>query len=315
MKNKNLPDNALEISRLSKEYKGVGGAKNLLALDSIDLKIPRGSMFGLLGPNGAGKSTFINILAGLTVKTSGKAVVWGFDLDKNPRSVRASLGVVPQEIYVDPFFSPKETLHQQAGMYGVLPKDRNVDFLLKTLDLEDKADSYTRTLSGGMKRRLLVAKSMVHRPPILILDEPTAGVDIELRQQLWTYIRKLNEYGTTIILTTHYLEEAEELCDTIAIVDNGKIVRCAPTQEILNDADSKSLIVKPIDELKDLNPALKELGAIIDKDDNIIISYNPKNETSRDILRKVEDSGLSVKDFSVSGASLETVFLSITSKK
>jgi len=315
MKNKNLPDNALEISGLSKEYKGVGGAKNLLALDSIDLKIPRGSMFGLLGPNGAGKSTFINILAGLTVKTSGKAVVWGFDLDKNPRSVRASLGVVPQEIYVDPFFSPKETLHQQAGMYGVLPKDRNVDFLLKTLDLEDKADSYTRTLSGGMKRRLLVAKSMVHRPPILILDEPTAGVDIELRQQLWTYIRKLNEYGTTIILTTHYLEEAEELCDTIAIVDNGKIVRCAPTQEILNDADSKSLIVKPIDELKDLNPALKELGAIIDKDDNIIISYNPKNETSRDILRKVEDSGLSVKDFSVSGASLETVFLSITSKK
>ena len=315
MKNKNLPDNALEISRLSKEYKGVGGAKNLLALDSIDLKIPRGSMFGLLGPNGAGKSTFINILAGLTVKTSGKAVVWGFDLDKNPRSVRASLGVVPQEIYVDPFFSPKETLHQQAGMYGVLPKDRNVDFLLKTLDLEDKADSYTRTLSGGMKRRLLVAKSMVHRPPILILDEPTAGVDIELRQQLWTYIRKLNEYGTTIILTTHYLEEAEELCDTIAIVDNGKIVRCAPTQEILNDADSKSLIVKSIDELKDLNPALKEMGAIIDKDDNIIISYNPKNETSRDILRKVEDSGLSVKDFSVSGASLETVFLSITSKK
>ena len=272
-------------------------------------------MFGLLGPNGAGKSTFINILAGLTVKTSGKAVVWGFDLDKNPRSVRASLGVVPQEIYVDPFFSPKETLHQQAGMYGVLPKDRNVDFLLKTLDLEDKADSYTRTLSGGMKRRLLVAKSMVHRPPILILDEPTAGVDIELRQQLWTYIRKLNEYGTTIILTTHYLEEAEELCDTIAIVDNGKIVRCAPTQEILNDADSKSLIVKPMDGLKDLNPALKEMGAIIDKDDNIIIGYNPKNETSRDILRKVEESGLSVRDFSVSGASLETVFLSITSKK
>ncbi len=261
MKNKNLPDNAIEISGLSKEYKGVGGAKNLLALDSIDLKIPRGSMFGLLGPNGAGKSTFINILAGLTVKTSGKAVVWGFDLDKNPRSVRASLGVVPQEIYVDPFFSPKETLHQQAGMYGVLPKDRNVDFLLKTLDLEDKADSYTRTLSGGMKRRLLVAKSMVHRPPILILDEPTAGVDIELRQQLWTYIRKLNEYGTTIILTTHYLEEAEELCDTIAIVDNGKIVRCAPTQEILNDADSKSLIVKPMDGLKDLNPAAQGNGS------------------------------------------------------
>ena len=314
MKNKNLPDNAIEIKGLSKKYNGIGGAKDLLALDSIDLEIPRGSMFGLLGPNGAGKSTFINILAGLTLKTDGKAIVWGFDLDKNPRSVRASLGVVPQEIYVDPFFSPRETLHQQAGMYGVLPKDRNVDFLLKTLDLEDKADSYTRTLSGGMKRRLLVAKSMVHRPPILILDEPTAGVDIELRQQLWTYIRKLNEHGTTIILTTHYLEEAEELCDTIAIVDNGQIVRCAPTKEILNDADSKTIIIKTSDSSKDLNSSLKEMGAVIDKDQNILIGYNPKNETSRDILRKVEDSGTLVNDFSVSGASLETVFLSITSK-
>jgi len=315
MKNKNLPDNAIEIKGLSKKYKGLGGAKDLLALDSIDLEIPRGSMFGLLGPNGAGKSTFINILAGLTIKTEGSAIVWGFDLDKNPRSVRASLGVVPQEIYVDPFFSPKETLHQQAGMYGVLPKDRNVDFLLKTLDLEDKADSYTRTLSGGMKRRLLVAKSMVHRPPILILDEPTAGVDIELRQQLWAYIRKLNEHGTTIILTTHYLEEAEELCDTIAIVDNGKIVRCASTKEILNDADSKSITIKTSDSIRELNSSLKEMGAIIDKDKNILIGYNPKNETSRDILRKVEDSGVTVRDFSVSGASLETVFLSITSKK
>ncbi len=315
MKNKNLPDNAIEIKGLSKKYKGLGGAKDLLALDSIDLEIPRGSMFGLLGPNGAGKSTFINILAGLTIKTEGSAIVWGYDLDKNPRSVRASLGVVPQEIYVDPFFSPKETLHQQAGMYGVLPKDRNVDFLLKTLDLEDKADSYTRTLSGGMKRRLLVAKSMVHRPPILILDEPTAGVDIELRQQLWAYIRKLNEHGTTIILTTHYLEEAEELCDTIAIVDNGKIVRCASTKEILNDADSKSITIKTSDSIRELNSSLKEMGAIIDKDKNILIGYNPKNETSRDILRKVEDSGVTVRDFSVSGASLETVFLSITSKK
>jgi len=314
MKNNNLPENAIEISGLSKEYKTSGGSENLLALNAIDLKIPRGSMFGLLGPNGAGKSTFINILAGLTLKTSGKAVVWGFDLDKNPRSVRASLGVVPQEIYVDPFFSPKETLHQQAGMYGVLPKDRNVDFLLKTLNLEDKADSYTRTLSGGMKRRLLVAKSMVHRPPILILDEPTAGVDIELRQQLWAYIRKLNEFGTTIILTTHYLEEAEELCDTIAIVDHGEIVRCAPTKEILNDADSKSITIKLSNNIKDMNPALKDMGALLDKDNNILIGYNPKNETSRDILRKVEDSGLEVRDFSVSGASLETVFLSITSK-
>ena len=271
-------------------------------------------MFGLLGPNGAGKSTFINILAGLTLKTSGKAVVWGFDLDKNPRSVRASLGVVPQEIYVDPFFSPKETLHQQAGMYGVLPKDRNVDFLLETLDLEDKSDAYTRTLSGGMKRRLLVAKSMVHRPPILILDEPTAGVDIELRQQLWAYIRKLNEYGTTIILTTHYLEEAEELCDTIAIVDHGEIIRCAPTKEILSDADSKNITLILSKEYNDKS-TIEKIGGVIDEDGNISISYNPKQETSRDILKKAEGVGLEVNDFSVTGASLETVFLSMTSKK
>ena len=313
MKNSNLPDNAIEISDLTKIYKN-NKEEDLIALNSINLEIPRGSMFGLLGPNGAGKSTFINILAGLTLKTSGKAVVWGFDLDKNPRSVRASLGVVPQEIYVDPFFSPKETLHQQAGMYGVLPKDRNVDFLLETLDLEDKSDAYTRTLSGGMKRRLLVAKSMVHRPPILILDEPTAGVDIELRQQLWAYIRKLNEYGTTIILTTHYLEEAEELCDTIAIVNHGEIIRCAPTKEILSDADSKNITLVLSKDYNDKS-IIEKIGGVVDKDGNISISYNPKQETSRDILKKAEGVGLEVNDFSVTGASLETVFISMTSKK
>ena len=313
MKNNNLPENAIEINDLTKIYKN-NKKEDLVALNSINLKIPRGSIFGLLGPNGAGKSTFINILAGLSLKTSGKAIVWGFDLDKNPRSVRASLGVVPQEIYVDPFFSPKETLHQQAGMYGVLPKDRNVDFLLKTLDLEDKADAYTRTLSGGMKRRLLVAKSMVHRPPILILDEPTAGVDIELRQQLWTYIKKLNDHGTTIILTTHYLEEAEELCDTIAIVNHGEIIRCAPTKEILSDADSKNITLTLARDCKDKS-IIHKIGGVIDEEGNISISYNPKQETSREILEKAEEAGLIIDDFFVSGASLETVFLSMTSKK
>ena len=313
MKNNNLPDNAIEINDLTKIFKN-NKKEDLVALNSINLKIPRGSMFGLLGPNGAGKSTFINILAGLSLKTSGKAIVWGFDLDKNPRSVRASLGVVPQEIYVDPFFSPKETLHQQAGMYGVLPKDRNVDFLLKTLDLEDKADAYTRTLSGGMKRRLLVAKSMVHRPPILILDEPTAGVDIELRQQLWAYIKKLNDHGTTIILTTHYLEEAEELCDTIAIVNHGEIIKCAPTKEILSDAESKNITLTLAKDFKEKS-AIDKIGGTINEEGNISISYNPKQETTRDIIKKAEEAGLIVKDFSVSGASLETVFLSMTSKK
>ena len=199
-------------------------------------------------------------------------------------------------------------------MYGVLPKDRNVDFLLKTLDLEDKADAYTRTLSGGMKRRLLVAKSMVHRPPILILDEPTAGVDIELRQQLWAYIKKLNDHGTTIILTTHYLEEAEELCDTIAIVNHGEIIRCAPTKEILSDADSKNITLTLAKDFTEKS-AVDKIGGIINEEGNISISYNPKQETSRDILKKAEEAGLIVKDFSVSGASLETVFLSMTSEK
>ena len=224
MTEKKLPVNAIDIEDLSKKYKSPDGKSSFFALDSVSLNIPRGSIFGLLGPNGAGKSTFINILAGLTIKTSGKAMVWGYDIDKNPRTIRSYLGVVPQELNIDPFFTPKETLNLQAGLYGIRPKERNIQEILRVLDLEDKADAYARELSGGMRRRLLVAKAMVHRPPILILDEPTAGVDIELRKQLWSYVRKLNEHGTTIILTTHNLVEAEELCETIAILDKGKIV-------------------------------------------------------------------------------------------
>ncbi len=310
----NLPENAISIKDLKKEYKNPDGKGTFLALDTISLTIPRGSIFGLLGPNGAGKSTFINILAGLAIKTSGEAIIWGNDIDKHPKTSRSSLGVVPQELTIDPFFSPKESLEQQAGLYGVRSKERNVDYILKMLDLDDKAEAYSRTLSGGMRRRLLVAKAMVHRPPILILDEPTAGVDIELRQQLWHYVRKLNENGTTIILTTHYLEEAEELCDTIAILDQGKIVRCAPTQELLEDVDLKTIALKVSGNLDINNEALKKMDASIEN--NIIeIHFNPKVKNSREILAAVENSGVTISDFEVKGSSLETVFLSITSKK
>jgi len=314
MSAENLPENAINIKNLKKEYKNPDGKGTFLALDSISVTIPRGSIFGLLGPNGAGKSTFINILAGLAIKTSGEAIIWGNDIDKHPKASRSSLGVVPQELTIDPFFSPKESLEQQAGLYGVRPKERNVDYILKMLDLDDKAEAYSRTLSGGMRRRLLVAKAMVHRPPILILDEPTAGVDIELRQQLWHYVRKLNENGTTIILTTHYLEEAEELCDTIAILDHGKIVRCAPTQELLEDVDLKTITLKASGHLDINNETLKKMKANVDN--NIIeIHFNPKVESSREILAEVENSGVVVSDFEVKGSSLETAFLSITSKK
>ncbi len=310
----NLPDHAISIQNLSKKFKNPSGKGFFYALDDITLSIPRGSIFGLLGPNGAGKSTFINILAGLTIKTSGNACVWGNDLDKNPKAARSSLGVVPQELTIDPFFTPRESLEQQAGLYGVRPKDRNIDYILRMLDLEDKAEAYSRTLSGGMRRRLLVAKAMVHRPPILILDEPTAGVDIELRVQLWNYVRKLNENGTTIILTTHYLEEAEELCDKIAILDKGKIVKSSSKKDLLEDADSKTISLK-VREIPYLNhPILSNLGAIINENKDVMINFNPKIINSREILAKVEQAGIVPYDFDVTGASLETVFLSITQK-
>src|SRR3974390_497400 len=224
----NLPEFAIEARGLTKTSPASRGRPAPPALKSIDLAIPRGSIFGLLGPNGAGKSTFINILAGLTKKPSGKVTVWGRDIDHRPRDARAAIGVVPQEIAADVFFTPRESLDVQAGMYGVPRKDRITDELLAALGLADKANAYVRQLSGGMKRRLMVAKAMVHNPPVLILDEPTAGVDVELRRQLWDYVVGLNRQGVTILLTTHYLEEAEELCDIIAIMNHGEVVACEP---------------------------------------------------------------------------------------
>ena len=240
-----LPDSAIRIRGLTKTYAGSKKAPPKEALKGIDLDIPRGAMFGLLGPNGAGKSTLINILAGVVKKSAGEVSIWGRDIDTQPRDARAALGVVPQEIVADVFFTPRESLEVQAGFYGVPANERRSDALLAALGLSDKANAYVRALSGGMKRRLMVAKALVHAPPVLILDEPTAGVDVELRRQLWEYVRRLNAEGVTILLTTHYLEEAQELCDTIAIVNRGQVVACEPTPQLLRRLDTRNVVVSP----------------------------------------------------------------------
>ena len=237
-----MDEPAIRIESLCKTYAGQG-VEPKRALDEVSFDVPRGQIFGLLGPNGAGKSTLINILAGLVVKTSGRVCLWGFDIDEHPRNAKRSIGVVPQEIIFDPFFTPRETLEIQAGLYGIPKGQRHSDELLAAMHLTDKADAYSRTLSGGMKRRLLVAKAMVHSPPILVLDEPTAGVDVELRRQLWDYVRQLNARGVTIVLTTHYLEEAEELCDRIAIIHHGRVIANEPTRELVSKAQEKAVVV------------------------------------------------------------------------
>ena len=229
-----MSEAAISIRDLQKTY-----ADGKRALDGVTIDVPRGGIFGLLGPNGAGKSTLINILAGLVTKSGGSATIWGFDIDEHPRNAKRSIGVVPQEILFDPFFTPKEALEIQAGLYGVPKADRRTMELLRAMRLEDKADAYARTLSGGMKRRLLVAKAMVHSPPILVLDEPTAGVDVELRQQLWGYVRGLNAQGVTVVLTTHYLEEAEKLCDRIAIINHGRLIANEATRTLVGMAQEK----------------------------------------------------------------------------
>src|SRR5665213_2542916 len=240
-----LPDHAIEATGLFKTYPATKTTPAVTALGGVDLIIPRGAIFGLLGPNGAGKSTFINILSGLTRKSAGKVSIWGRDIAEAPRDARAAIGVVGQEIAMDVFFTPRESLEVQAGLYGVPKAERRTDLLLGALGLTDKADAYVRQLSGGMKRRLMVAKAMVHNPPVLILDEPTAGVDVELRRQLWNYVSSLNQLGVTVVLTTHYLEEAEALCDTIAIINKGELVACEPTAQLLRRLDSRTVVVTP----------------------------------------------------------------------
>jgi ABC-2 type transport system ATP-binding protein len=303
---------AIEISGLRKVYKGQKGSPDKLALKDIDLKIPKGSMFGLLGPNGAGKSTTINILAGLVNKTSGNAKIWGFDIDKNPRNASANIGVVPQELMFDAFFTPREMLEVQAGMYGVPAGERKTKELLKAVHLHDKADAYSRTLSGGMKRRLLVAKAMVHTPPILILDEPTAGVDIELRQQLWEYVRELHAKGTTIVLTTHYLEEAEELCDTIAIINHGEVVACEPTEQLLKRIDEKEILIEISETLQDVPQGLQIFKSELKTPNQLGIQISKESANVAQVLAAVQAEKLTITDISTNETDLEDIFLQLT---
>ena len=304
---------AITASQLYKRYRRSGRGAPVEALKHIDLTIPTGCIFGLLGPNGAGKSTFINILAGLVNKTSGKATIWGFDIDVNPRNARASIGVVPQEINFDAFFSPAEALEFQAGMYGVPKSERRTDEILKQVGLYDKRNAYARSLSGGMKRRLMVAKAMVHNPPILVLDEPTAGVDVELRQQLWENMRAMRRAGMSIVLTTHYLEEAELLCDEIAIINHGQVVCCEPTPQLLRRIEEKELIISVDSDLTEVPAALAAFSARLEGPRTLAIQFNRAVTTVSQILTAIQqDCCLTIVDISTREADLEDIFLQLT---
>jgi ABC-2 type transport system ATP-binding protein len=300
-------DAAIEISGLTKVYSG-----GKTALDDVSLRVPRGQIFGLLGPNGAGKSTLINILAGIVKKTSGTARIWGFDLDANPRNAKNSIGIVNQEILFDPFFTPLETLENQAGFYGVPKASRRSMELLHAVHLADKADAYSRTLSGGMKRRLMVAKAMVHSPPILVLDEPTAGVDIMLRQQLWDYVRQLNQHGVTIVLTTHYLEEAEELCDRVAIINHGKVITDKPTRELVGMAQEKLVQVTVDQDVTEIpsHPCFEKVELVGDRRLDIIFRKDRTN--AGQVLAAVQNCGFQIVDVVTREPDLEDIFLTLT---
>ncbi|PZX48207.1 ABC-2 type transport system ATP-binding protein [Roseinatronobacter thiooxidans] len=307
-----MTQQAIEITGLRKTYAGQKGAAPKDALKGVDLSIPAGSIFGLLGPNGAGKSTLINILAGLVTKTSGQVRIWGFDQDINPRQSRAAIGVMPQELNMDPFFTPRGALEVQAGLYGVPKSQRRTDAILEMIGLSDKAEAYARTLSGGMRRRLLLGKALVHAPHVLVLDEPTAGVDIELRRMLWSNVRKLNEQGMTIILTTHYLEEAEQMCDEIAIIDHGRVIVRDKTAALVGRLDAKTLLFRlaqPLAQL-DLPPqARQEMRA----DGVLAVTYRRSVHTAGEILAALAAAGGTILDVTSEDPDLEDVFLSLTS--
>jgi ABC-2 type transport system ATP-binding protein len=304
---------AIEARGLQKIYAASGKAPEKQALVSLDLAVPKGSIFGLLGPNGAGKSTFINIIAGLVVKTSGSLNIWGIDIDRDHRAAKGAIGIVPQEIMVDAFFTPYETLELQAGFYGVPPKERRSMELLAAVGLADKRDTYSRTLSGGMKRRLLIAKALVHNPPIVVLDEPTAGVDVELRRSLWEYVSMLNkERGVTIVLTTHYLEEAQELCDTIAIIDQGRLIACEPTPTILQRLDKKAMVISPGEALAVVPAGLEGLETVLRPEGALAIYYRPQDHTVEELLARALAAGVRIKDLRIEEPNLEDVFVALT---
>lgn len=301
----------LTVKNLNKIYSKKGSISTQ-ALKNLNLQVKEGEIFGLLGPNGAGKSTFINILGGSVIKTGGEVNVWGFNLDKNPRQVRASIGIVPQEVNLDPFFSPKKLLELQAGLYGIKKKDRITDAILKLVSLEKQANSYSRSLSGGMKRRLLVAKAMVHQPPIIILDEPTAGVDVDLRKTLWQNLRSLNNQGVTIILTTHYLEEAEKMCDRIGILNHGELVALDTTENLLDRIQTK-IVHFTIDKKSNITDnALESLKIILNNQNKLSVSYEKSKINIDTIVSILKEQNIKIIDISTDDGDLEDVFLRLT---
>ena len=303
--------NVLKVNDLNKIY-SKNSSKSVNAISNLNLEVHEGEIFGLLGPNGAGKSTFINILAGTTIKSSGDVNIWGFDLDINPRQARASIGIVPQEVNIDPFFTPWNILELQAGMYGIRKKDRITETILKLVSLQKQSKSYTRALSGGMKRRLLVAKALVHKPPIIILDEPTAGVDVELRNNLWDNIKQLNKKGVTIILTTHYLKEAEEMCDRIGILNKGKIVALDTTQNLLKRIQTKIVKFSVNKKVNINNNSLKSINILSNSTNELIISYEKNSINVDEIIEFIKKQEIKLIDISTDDGDLEDVFIRLT---
>ena len=305
---------ALSVENLTKVYSDSKNKKENKALNNLNFQVRQGEVFGLLGPNGAGKTTFLSILGGTVTKTWGNINVWGFDIDKNPRQVKASIGIVPQEVNLDAFFSPRKLLELQAGLYGVTKKDRITDLILKIVALEDKADAYSRSLSGGMKRRLLIAKAMVHQPPILILDEPTAGVDVELRNNLWKNVKELNKEGVTIILTTHYLFEAQELCDRIAIIDRGNLVALDTTQKLLDRIQTKKINFKVKNIDKDKILQMKGIKFKIISSESISVTYEKNSLNFSEVINYLSINNIKIMDIVTEDGDLEDVFIQLTNK-
>ncbi len=305
---------ALTVENLTKVYSDSKNKKENKALSNLNFQVKQGEVFGLLGPNGAGKTTFLSILGGTVSKTEGNINVWGFDIDKNPRQVKASIGIVPQEVNLDAFFSPKKLLELQAGLYGITKKDRITDLILKMVSLENKADAYSRSLSGGMKRRLLIAKAMVHQPPILILDEPTAGVDVELRNNLWNNVKELNKEGVTIILTTHYLYEAQEMCDRIAIIDKGNLVALDTTQKLLDRIQTKKINfkVKSINENKILQ--MEGIQFKVNSSESISVTYEKNSLNFGEIANYLNQNNIKILDIVTEDGDLEDVFVQLTNR-
>ena len=303
--------NALKVEKLTKIYSAKSSNK-IKALNNLNLEVKEGEIFGLLGPNGAGKTTFLNILAGTVIKNSGSVNVWGYDLDQNPRQVRSSIGIVPQEVNLDPFFNPKSLLELQAGLYGIPKKDRITDIILKLVSLEKQANSYARSLSGGMKRRLLIAKAMVHRPPILVLDEPTAGVDVQLRRDLWNNMKAVNKQGVTIILTTHLMYEAEEMCNKIAIINKGNLIKLDTTENLLDSIKTKKIIFK-VKKIQKINPEnLNGIKFSYNSNNEITVLYERKKHKIDEIINKIKSTGMEIHDISTEEGNLEDIFIDLT---